>query len=395
MYNFDKVVERRGTGSKKWDLIEKNHYPADILPMWIADMDFEVLPEITEALTKRISEHHIYGYGTTLPGQNEAASSWFSRRYGWDFKPAWIVNTPGIVNAVKMAILAFTQPGESILIQSPLYYPFPNGIRSNGRKLVESPFKRVDTHFEIDFEDFERKIIDNDVKMFILCNPHNPVGKVFTREELKRMGDICMKHNVLIVDDEIHCEFVYGGRKYVPFLTVDPAFASRTIVCTAASKTFNIAGFKFSNIVIPDDELRKAYSKQLDACGTASTNFLGGLATMTAYNHGDAWVDEMIAYMEGNVRFFKEYLGQKLPELTVMDPEGLYLIWVDCSAWGLTDEELGKFIIHEAHVWLEEGSIFGDVGAGYERFNLACPRSVVKECVDRIAEAAIRCHVYC
>lgn len=391
MYDFDHVIDRRGTGSRKWDIAAERGYPADVLPMWVADMDFEVLPEISQALRDRVMDHRIYGYSAPVEGQHASVCDWMARRHGWRPREEWIVNTPGVVAAVKMAIQCFTEPGDAVIIHEPLYYPFRKGITDNGRRLVGSPLRRVGTHYEIDFEDFERKITENDVKLFILCSPHNPVGKVYTADELRRLGQICKARGVLVVCDEIHGDFVYGGQRFVPYLSACPENEADTVLCTGASKTFNLAGLKFSNIFIPDAEKRERFVRQLDRCGIAASNALGGIAAKAAYENGDRWVDELLGYLEGNIAFFRSYLAEKLPELTVMDPEGLYLIWVDVSAWGLSDEELTHFMIYEAKVWLDEGYLFGEYGHGYERFNLACPRSVVKECVDRIADAAHRC----
>lgn len=390
MYNFDNVVNRYHTSSRKWDIAAERGYPSDILPMWVADMDFEVLPEISVALRDRVMDHRIYGYSAPVDGQNEAVCGWMKRRHGWNPDPKWIVYTPGVVCAVKMAIQCFTQPGDSIIVQEPLYYPFLHGIWDNGRNLVGNPFRRVDTRYEIDFEDFEQKIVEKNVKMYILCNPHNPVGKVFTRDELQCLGDICLRHKVIVVCDEIHGDFVYPGHKHVPFLTVRKEYWDNAIICTAASKTFNIAGLKFSNIFIPNENLRQEFSKQLDRCGVASVNVLGGYATKAAYEHGDRWVDELIDYLEGNIAYFKKITAEKLPHLRVMDSEGLYLSWVDVGAWGLRDADLTHFMIYDAKVWLDEGYLFGPYGCGFERFNLACPHSVITECVNRIADAAKR-----
>lgn len=386
---FDEVISRKGTSSTKWDLVSINGYPEDTLAMWTADMDFEVIPEITEALQNRIS-HPIYGYSMTIEGQNEAVCNWMKRRHQWEPNPEWIINTPGIVSAFKMAVQALTKTGEAVLIQTPVYYPFTDAIVDNNRQLIMNPLVFVNGHYEIDFQDFESKIVENEVKMFILCNPHNPVGRVFTREELERMGDICLKHNVLVISDEVHGDFVYGKNKHIPFLTIKDDYKEITIVCTGASKTFNLAGFKFSNIFVPNPQLRQKYFKHLDACGIATCNTFGSIVTKAAYENGDQWVDELVDYIYGNILFFKEYLAQELPMLKVIEPEGTYLVWVDFSSFNFSDEELTNFMLYDAHVWLDEGYIFGTTGKNFERFNLAYPRSIIKEAVDRIKGAAIK-----
>lgn len=389
-YNFDEGLDRRNTACGKWDGAKVAGYPEDILSMWVADMEFPVLPQIEEALERRVVDHPIYGYSTVVPGQNEAACAWMKRRHGWDAKPEWIVATPGIVCALKMAVQCFTEPGEAVLICNPVYYPFTKAVVDNNRKLVNSPLQLREGRYEMDFEDLEAKIVDNDVKMFILCSPHNPVGRVWTREELKRAGDICRKHNVLVIADEIHEDFIFKPHRFVPFLTVDAGYEQNTIVCTAPSKTFNVAGLKFSNIFIPNEELRGIFKAHLDRCGIGLPNTFGSIASKAAYEFGDEYADELAEAIQENVRYFKEYLGEKLPMLKVVDQEGLYLTWVDVSALGLEGEALTKFMIWEAKVWLDEGYIFGEEGNCYERFNLACPKRHIKEAVDRIYEAALR-----
>lgn len=390
MYDFDKIIERRGTSSTKWDKCKKNGYPDDTLAMWTADMDFEVLPEISEAMRKRIVEHPIYGYSFSVAGQEEELCSWMKRRHGWDPNPEWVLITPGIVCALKMAVQSFTKMGEAILIQPPVYYPFKRAIEDNGRKVVENPLQLIKGHYEVDFKDFEQKIIQNAVKVFILCNPHNPVGRVFTRTELKRMGEICLEHGVLVIADEIHADFVFPGSEFIPFLSLGDRFRENAMACTSPSKTFNLAGMKFSNIFIPNGEIRGKYAKHLELCGISNCNLLGSIGAKAAYEHGDRYVDELVSYIQGNVDFFKKYLAEELPMLKMIDPEGLYLVWVDVSALGLTNEELTHFMIYDAHVWLDEGYIFGNEGKNFERFNLACPRVVVKEAIDRIKMAAIK-----
>ncbi|MGB4590365.1 MAG: MalY/PatB family protein [Clostridiaceae bacterium] len=389
MYDFNKIIERRGTSSTKWDKCKLNGYPEDTLAMWTADMDFEVLPEISEAMRRRIVEHPIYGYSFSIAGQAEEVCRWMKRRHGWDPKPEWVLITPGIVCALKMAVQSFTKRGEAILIQPPVYYPFKSTIEDNGRIVVENPLQLIHGHYEVDFEDFEEKIIQNDVKVFILCNPHNPVGRVFTRTELMRMGEVCLAHDVLVIADEVHADFVFPGSRFIPFLSLDDRFEENAISCTSPSKTFNVAGLKFSNIFIPHREIREKYAKHLELCGISNCNLLGAIGAKAAYEHGDQYVDELVSYIQGNVDFLRNYLAEELPMFAMIEPEGLYLVWIDVSALRLTNEELTHFMIYDAHVWLDEGYIFGKEGKNFERFNLACPRVVIKEAIDRIKAAAI------
>lgn len=388
MYDFETVVDRTHSDSAKWTGGRSKNYPEDILGMWTADMDFEVCPAITEALRARVCDHRIYGYNVPRDMRcHQAVCAWMKKRHNWEPKTEWIVNTPGVVVAVAMAVQTFTQAGDAVLIQRPVYYPFTNCILNNHRKVVNSPLKLVEGKYEIDFADFEQKIIDHEVKLFILCNPHNPTGRVWTREELTKLGNICLKHHVLVVSDEIHCDFVYSPHRYTPFASICEEFAQNSVICTAASKTFNIAGLRYSTIFVPNPELRGRYLEQINACAV-KCNLFGSIATRAAYEEGEAWFDEVLAYIAQNIRLMKAYLAQELPMLKVIEPEGLYLVWVDFSAFHLSDEALTDFMINDAHVWLDEGYIFGQEGHDYERFNLACSSKIVRESIDRIKRAA-------
>ncbi len=390
MYNFDEIVDRTHSDSSKWTGGRSKGYPDDILGMWTADMDFEVCPAVTEALKERICNHRIYGYNVPKNIRcEEAVCAWMKKRHNWEPKPEWIVNTPGVVAAISMAVQAYTEEGESVLIQRPVYYPFTNAVINNKRNLVTTPLKLVNGRYEIDFEDFEHKIQENQVKLFILCNPHNPVGRVWTKDELTKMGQICLKHQVRVVSDEIHCDFLYDHHVYTPFASISEEFAQISITCTAASKTFNIAGLRYSSIFIPNDTMREEFQNRVAACALRC-NMFGSIATCAAYEEGEEWFDEVLAYIRENISFFKNYLAKELPMLKVIDPEGLYLVWVDFSAFHLEDHELTDFMIYDAHVWLDEGYIFGPEGHNFERFNLACSRKIVQESVDRIKKAAIK-----
>ncbi len=388
-YNFNEVIDRRNTASAKWEEIKTKGYPEDTLPMWVADMEFASPPQVTEALRKRIVEHPVYGYAVNTEGYEETVCSWMKRRYSWTIQPQWIVCAPGIVCAIKMAVQAFTEPGDAIIIQKPVYYPFERSIIDNGRTMINSPLKMVNGHYEIDFADFEQKVIENNVKMFIMCTPHNPVGRVWTAEELTKLGNICLKYNVMVIADEIHADFVFAPNKFVPFLSLNKEFEKNTIVCTAPSKTFNVAGIKFSNIIIPDDKTRAGFARQLDICGIGRSNLFGCVATQAAYETGDQWVDDLVAYIKSNIDYVREYLEKEMPSLKLIEPEGLFLIWIDVSALKLTNQELTDFFIQDAHVLIDEGYLFGLEGNDYIRLNIGAPRSMVEDMMQRIKEAAV------
>ena len=388
MTDFDKVLDRRGTASAKWDQIKKRGYPEDTLAMWVADMDFEVMPEIQKAVLERATRVPVYGYSIIEEGHHEAVCDWMKRRHGWTTDPAWIAHSPGVVPAFKIAVQVFSSPGDGILIQRPVYYPFFAAINGNERRLVNNPLTLVKDRYEIDFDDFEHKIVSEKVKIFILCNPHNPVGRVYTRDELKRLGDICLKHGVIVVADEIHMDFTFAPHRHVPFLSVDPEFEKNTLLCTAPSKTFNIAGLQHANIFIANKDLRDRFVRFTDNTGISSNNIFGSVATKAAYLHGDSWVDDLLEYLKGNFSFLDDYLKANMPGVKLIPPEGLYLSWVDFRSFGLSNEDLEHFMLYEAKLWIDEGYIFGAEGSGFERLVLACPRVLVKDALERIKEAA-------
>lgn len=386
MYNFDEVVNRFGTDSVKWDLVKTNFQTDDIIPMWVADMDFKVLPEIRQALEKRLS-HEIYGYSCIGNDYLQAVVDWMKNRHHWEIASDWIVTTPGVVSALAVAVNAFTTKGDAVIIQKPVYYPFDRVIEANGRVIIENPTIFCDNHYEIDFEDFEKKIVENNVKMYILCNPYNPIGKVWTYEELKRIGDICKKHHVIVASDEIHHDFIYEGYKHIPFYEVDSSYKEFSIICTAPSKTFNLAGMQTSNIIIANEEMRQKFVDMKTASGVNDANFLGRLACQTAYTYGAKWVDELVAYLNGNLEFMISYFKENLPQVNVIKPQGLYLVWVDFRSLGMEHEALEKFMLEKAKVWLDEGYIFGHGGEGFERFNIAMPRCLLEKALKQVAEA--------
>ena len=385
-YNFDEIIDRRNSDCLKYDFAVERGKPQDVLPLWVADMDFRTAPGIIERAVADAG-FGIYGYTESKDGYFQAIAAWYEKYFDWKVEKKWLVKTPGIVFAIGIAIQALTKEGDAVMIQQPVYYPFSEVIKDNDRTLVNNELVLKDGHYEIDFEDFEEKIIQNNVKLFVLCSPHNPVGRVWTVDELRRMGEICLKHDVKVVSDEIHSDFVYEGRRHYVFSTVDTAFEDISIICTAPSKTFNLAGLQVSNIFIPNVQIRKAFRRQVSAAGYSQVNMIGLHACQAAYETGREWLEELKVYLQGNLDFARAYLKENLPQIKLIEPEGTYLIWLDCRALGLSEEKLEHLIVHEAKLWLDSGAIFGAVGEGFERINIACPRAVLKEALERLHRA--------
>ncbi len=383
-YDFDKVTDRRGTNSLKYDFAVERGKPKGILPLWVADMDFPVAEEITQGL-KRAVNHGIYGYSEAKDSYFQAVADWMSRYHGWEVQKEWLVKTPGVVFAIAAAIRAFTKEGDGVLIQNPVYYPFREVIEDNDRRLVDNTLVEENGGYTMDLEDFERKILENRVKLFILCNPHNPVGRVWTREELSAVAEICLKHGVLVISDEIHHDFVYPGYEHTVFATIDDRLKDVTITCTSPSKTFNLAGLQVSNIFIANEALRKQFCKEIARTGYSQLNTLGLVACECAYRGGGEWLAELKQYLKGNLEYVREYLKEKLPKVHIVEPEGTYLLWLDFRELGLSGRELENLIVNQAGLWLDAGDIFGACGEGFERVNIACPRAILKEALDRLA----------
>lgn len=385
-YDFDKVINRYNTNSLKYDCAEKWERPADILPMWVADMDFQTAPEILDAMHESIN-HGIFGYSVPKDEYYEVVANWFRERLGWkDARGEWIIKTPGVVFAISTAIRAFTEKGDAVLIQQPVYYPFRMVIEDNDRVCINNPLVLKDGHYEMDFADMERKIIDNHVKMFILCSPHNPVGRVWTKEELSNMIAICKRHNVLIISDEIHCDFVYPGYEHTMLPVVAEDYLERIVVCTAPSKSFNLAGLQLSHIFIPDENMRETFHKELMKIPYDESGTLALVAGRAAYEKSAQWMDELKEYLLGNLDFLREFLQKNLPKVRLIEPEGTYLVWLDFSAYDITVEELEQKMHFEAKVWTDEGVTFGEEGAMFERVNIACPRATLKKALEQMAE---------
>ncbi len=381
---FDIKHNREQTNSVKYNNLPRGKRYRDIIPMWIADMDFKAAPEIEEALAETV-KHGIYGYSETDACYDEAVVKWYSDRMGFNLKAEWNVKTPGVIFAVAAAIRAFTNGNDGVLICQPVYYPFEKIVKANRRRLVISRLKLSDGRYIIDFEDFENKIIEQNVKLFILCSPHNPVGRVWSREELLEIGRICVKRNVLIVSDEIHSDFIYKGFKHIPIASLSEEISQRTITCTSPSKTFNLAGLQGANIWVENGNLRRKLKLACAATGIEGLNTMEIAAATAAYKYGGAWFDELMEYLEGNAAVLRNALYGS--PISLIEPEGTYLMWLDCRGLNLTDEELKDFFIDDAGLLLHNGATFGDGGSGFMRMNIACPQGVLTEALNRLKKA--------
>ena len=381
--DFDRIIDRKNTRCLKYDFAVKRGMPEDVLPLWVADMDFETSSYIEDALTERVQEG-IFGYSDVQTPYFEIIRDWMIRHHDWEPQEKWLIKTPGVVFALAMALKAYTDPGDKVLLQQPVYYPFSEVITDNGREVVSNDLVlTVDGTYKIDFADFEQKIIANGIKLFLLCSPHNPVGRVWTKEELEKIGDICVKHGVTVVSDEIHNDFIWEGTHTV-FAGIKKEFADISVTCTSPSKTFNLASMLISNIFIPNQILRRKFRKEMDRAGISQLSVLGLVATEAAYAHGDEWYAAMKNYVRDNIAFARAYVEENLPGVRMIDTQGTYLIWLDFRQTGLTVEQLDHKIIYEAGLWLDSGKIFGKTGEGFERINVACPRAVLQEALDRI-----------
>lgn len=386
--DFDAVIDRKNTNSLKYDFAVERGKPADVLPLWVADMDFRAPEPVLDALRHAV-DHGIFGYSEVKAEYYDAVSGWFSRRFGWQTQPQWLVKTPGVVYALAMAVRAVTQPGDSVLIQPPVYYPFFSVIRDNDRVIVENELIYRDGRYTIDFADFERKIVERQVKLFLLCSPHNPVGRVWSQEELRRAGEICRKHNVYVVSDEIHCDFGFEDHTHHIFLKVNPELAEQTIICTAPSKTFNLAGLQISNIWIPGEKVRSAFLREIDRSGYSQLNTLGLVACQAAYTSGEEWLERCREYLRENLNFLRGYLAEHIPQIRLVEPDGTYFAWLDCSRLKLSQSELDDLVVNRAKLWLDAGHIFGGNGGQFQRVVLACPRSTLEQALRQL-EAAVQ-----
>ncbi len=378
-YNFDEIIPRRGTNSYKWD----SAGDADILPMWVADMDFRTAPPVVEALRKRV-EHGIFGYVRVPDAYYAAVTNWFARRHDWQIKKEWIIYTTGVVPALSAVIKALTASGDKVMVQTPVYNCFFSSIRNNGCGMIANPLIYRNGTYQIDFADLEQKAADPNVKVLLLCNPHNPAGRVWTKQELTRIGDICIRNNVWVVADEIHCELVFPGHTYIPFASISHEFLMHSVTCTSPSKAFNLAGLQIANIISADTDMRMKIDKAVNVNEVCDVNPFGVEALMAAYNNSEEWLEELKQYLFANYSYLRAYFAEYLPEFPVSILEGTYLVWVDCSVLNQSSDEIVKTFLEKEKLWVNKGSLYGETGEGFIRINIACPRQQLIEGLNRL-----------
>lgn len=384
-YNFDDVVDRSDNFAAKWSEMNKKYGTNELLPMWVADMDFKAAPCIVDAIRNRLDQE-IYGYTTRPDSYNESIVNWVSKRYGWDIKADWLIFSPGVMPTISLLISELTDKNDKIMIQEPVYSPFNSIVKANDRELVISPLiKEENGNYVMNYDEIESKI--KDVKLFILCNPHNPVGRVWTKEELKKLGDICIKNGVKVISDEIHSDIILKGQKHIPFGSISEEFAQNSITCMAPTKTFNIAGLQMSQVILPNEDDYKKLDTAFTRIDIKRNNAFSLVATEAAYNHGEDWLEEFLEYLEGNIDFAIDYINKNIPALKVNKPEATYLLWVDFSGLGKSNEEIAKALVEKGKVALNNGPSFGIGGDQFQRINLACPRAMVVEGLSRIKTA--------
>jgi cystathionine beta-lyase len=386
---FDEIIDRSNTGSIKWDpfYLKKLFGKEDLLPLWVADMDFRAPQPVIDALVERV-KHGIFGYTGPDPIKyNNSVINWFRRRHNWTLHESWLVFSPGIVQACTYLIQRFTNPGDKVIIQDPVYYPFASLIKNNGRRVSSNQLVLDGLQYRMNYEDLEEKAKDPRVKAIILCSPHNPVGRVWIKKELTKLGNICLENDILVISDEIHCDLVYPKHKHIVFASISEEFAQHSIICTAGSKTFNLAGFQHSNVIISNVKLRESFKVQMEANALTIPNAFGALALQVAYDEGEEWLNSLIQVLERNLSFLKSFISKHLPTVSVIEPEGTYLVWLDFRALGLDHKELEKKMLKDAKLALDSGYKFGIGGEGFERINIACPLSILEESLERISKA--------
>ncbi|MCM0340542.1 pyridoxal phosphate-dependent aminotransferase [Bacteroides fragilis] len=378
-YDFDEIISRRNSNSYKWDAVMEE----GVLPMWVADMDFRTAPAVVEVLRKRM-DHGIFGYTKVPPVYYDAIINWFTRRHGWQIDRDWIIYTSGVVPALSAIIKALTVPGDRVLVQTPVYNCFFSSIRNNGCEIVANPLVYTNGTYRIDFDDLARKATDPKVRLLLLCNPHNPVGRVWTRAELMCIGEICLRNDVLVVADEIHCELVYSGHTYIPFASISDDFRTRSVTCTSPSKAFNLAGLQIANIFAADESVRVKIDKAINLNEVCDVNPFGVEALVAAYNDGEEWLEELKCYLSDNYLYMRTFFNKYLPQFPVVKLEGTYLVWVDCSVLNRSSKEIAEILLKAEKLWINEGSMYGEAGEGFIRINIACPRQILIDGLNRL-----------
>lgn len=378
-YDFDEIISRRNSNSYKWDAVMEE----GVLPMWVADMDFRTAPAVVEVLRKRM-DHGIFGYTKVPPVYYDAIINWFTRRHGWQIDRDWIIYTSGVVPALSAIIKALTVPGDRVLVQTPVYNCFFSSIRNNGCEIVANPLVYTNGTYQIDFDDLARKATDPKVRLLLLCNPHNPVGRVWTRAELMCIGEICLRNDVLVVADEIHCELVYSGHTYIPFASISDDFRNRSVTCTSPSKAFNLAGLQIANIFAADESVRVKIDKAINLNEVCDVNPFGVEALVAAYNDGEEWLEELKCYLSDNYLYMRTFFNKYLPQFPVVKLEGTYLVWVDCSVLNRSSKEIAEILLKAEKLWINEGSMYGEAGEGFIRINIACPRQILIDGLNRL-----------
>lgn len=388
MYDFDKIIPRRGTNSYKWDSMPEDR---DVLPLWVADMDFRTAPAIIDALARRV-EHGIYGYVHVPDKYYKSVIDWFDRRHNWLIDREWFIYTSGVVPAISAVIKALAEPGDGVIVQTPVYNCFFSSIRNNGCRIITNPLKYENRTYRIDYEDLECKAAAPDTKLMLLCNPHNPAGRVWTREELCRIGEICIKNHVTVISDEIHCELVFPGHVYTPFASINKKHLQNSVTCISPSKSFNMAGLQIANIIAADDRVRQQIDKAININEVCDVNPFGIEATIAAYNQGEEWLIQLLDYLKTNYDFLCDFFTENLPQFTVTELEGTYLVWTDCSILHMSSDELQALLLEETGLWLNSGTMYGEEGEGFMRWNIACPRAVLEDAMTRFLKfVSTRC----
>lgn len=376
-FDFDEIIPRRGTNSYKWDSADGD----DVLPMWVADMDFRTAPVVVEALRRRV-EHGVFGYTRVPEEYYDAVVRWFGRKHGWTISRDMIIYTSGVVPAISAVIKALTAPGDRVIVQTPVYNCFFSSVRNNGCEILDNPLIYEDGGYQMDFDDLERKAADPRARLLLLCNPHNPAGRVWTAGELRRLGEICRRHDVMVISDEIHCELTFPGHDYTPFASLGPEFTAGSVTCCSPTKAFNIAGLQIANIISADADIRSRIDRAININEVCDVNPFGVEALIAAYNHGAEWLEALKGYLYDNYQTLRTYFDRYMPQLPVTRMEGTYLVWVDCLPLGLPSEEMERELLTEERLWLNCGTMYGT--DGFMRINIACPRSVMLDGLERL-----------